>query len=80
MTDNERTAERLLRSAGYECHWRGPSFQRWLTVTHTGGGVRLQATIYQRKVAAVTCAGHSTIETLERFLRRIREALSDGEE
>ena len=80
MTDHERNAERLLRAAGYEVHWRGPSSQRWLTVTHNGGGVRFQATIYQGRVSAVTCAGYSTIERLERFLRRIREALNDGEE
>ena len=80
MTDHEEQTKKRLKSAGYECEWRGPSSQRWLTVTHDGSGVRFQATIYQGRVSAVTCAGYSTIERLERFLCRIREALSDGEE
>ena len=80
MTDHEEQTKKRLKVAGYECEWHGPSSQRWLTVTHNGGGVRLQATIHNGRVAAVTCAGRSTIERLERFLRSIREALSDGEE
>lgn len=80
MTDREQQTQKRLKSAGYECSWRGPSSQRWLTVTHSRAGVRLQATIYNGRVAAVTCAGQSTIERLEHFLRSIREALTDGEE
>ena len=80
MTEREKQTQRRLKSAGYECHWRGPSSERWCTVTLYRPTIRLQATIHNGNVAAVTCAGHCTIERLERFLRRIREALNDGEE
>lgn len=80
MTEREEQTQQRLKSAGYECHWRGPSSERWLTVTLHRTTIRLQATIYNGRVSAVTCAGHSTIDRLEHFLCNIREALTDGEE
>ena len=76
MTPREQQIAEALRRCGFECAWHGPYSQRWLTVTQHSPTVRLQATIHAGRVAAVTCAGRSTLERLERFLQCIREALA----
>lgn len=80
MTERERQLAETLKRCGFECAWHGPASQRWITVTQYSPTVRLQATIHDGRVAAVTCAGRSTLERLERFLRCIREALADSDE
>jgi len=79
VTPREQAIRQALIRLGHQAEWYGAPAERWLDVYCTSKGCRLRIIVVGERWS-VQCVGRLKLETLERWLSEVREAVTHGEE
>ena len=79
MTPREQGIREALIRMGHQAEWCGAPAERWLDVYCTSQTCRLRIIVVGDRWS-VQCVGRLKLETLERWLCEVREAVNHGEE